>query len=183
MNLSLTDELRAFVDAKSGDGTMFATPSEFVRSVLRECKAREEAAQTRDGLVEGFQDVLASAVILGLPDGLPQSSPGSISGHWRPKVEHQAEFRVRKVVQPCRTPMTSTSRVIRNEATVTGVSFSLVLFSSLWLASACEYYATSGLRLNWSTTPLLWILAAVVTLGIIWDQKHKNSAANAESKQ
>jgi antitoxin ParD1/3/4 len=63
LNLSLTDELRAFVDAKSGDGTLFATPSEFVRSVLRECKAREEAAQIRGGLVEGFQDVLAGRVV------------------------------------------------------------------------------------------------------------------------
>ena len=35
-NLSLTDELRAFVDQNSGDGTLYATPSEFVRDVLRE---------------------------------------------------------------------------------------------------------------------------------------------------
>lgn len=87
-------------------------------------------------------------------------------------------------MQPCHTPMTSTSRVIRNEATVTGVSVSLVLFSSLWLASACEYYATSGLRLNWSATPLPWILAAVVTPAICfggcillldWSRRRKSS--------
>jgi antitoxin ParD1/3/4 len=63
LNLSLTDELRAFVDSRSGDGTLFATPSEFVRSVLREQKAREEAAQMRAGIVEGFQDVLADRVV------------------------------------------------------------------------------------------------------------------------
>ena len=63
LNLSLTDELRAFVDAQSGDGTLFATPSEFVRTVLREHKARQEAAQMRDGIVEGFQDVLAGRVV------------------------------------------------------------------------------------------------------------------------
>ena len=38
LNLSLTDELRAFVDQNSGDGTLYATPSEFVRNVLREKK-------------------------------------------------------------------------------------------------------------------------------------------------
>lgn len=63
LNLSLTDELRAFVDSKSGDGTLFATPGEFVRNVLREHKAREEAALMRDGIVEGFQDVLAGRVV------------------------------------------------------------------------------------------------------------------------
>jgi len=63
LNLSLTDELRAFVDAQSGDGTLFATPSEFVRNVLREYKAREEAARMRDGILEGFQDVLAGHVV------------------------------------------------------------------------------------------------------------------------
>ncbi len=63
LSLSLTDELRAFVDARSGDGTLFATPSEFVRNVLREHKAREDAAQMRDGIVAGFQDVLAGRVV------------------------------------------------------------------------------------------------------------------------
>ena len=63
LNLSLTDELRAVVDAQSGDGTLFATPSEFVRNVLREHKARQEAAQMRDGILEGFQDVLAGRVV------------------------------------------------------------------------------------------------------------------------
>ncbi len=63
LNLSLTDELRAFVDAQSGDGSLFATPSEFVCTVLRDHKARQEAAQMRDGIWEGFQDVLAGRVV------------------------------------------------------------------------------------------------------------------------
>jgi antitoxin ParD1/3/4 len=50
LNLSLTDELRAFVDANSGDGTLFATPSEFVRHLLREKKQRQEAAAARDAI-------------------------------------------------------------------------------------------------------------------------------------
>jgi antitoxin ParD1/3/4 len=63
LNLSLTDELRAFVDRNSGDGSSFATPSEFVRDALRERKARMEAAEMRDGILEGYQDVLAGRVI------------------------------------------------------------------------------------------------------------------------
>ncbi len=36
LNLTLTDELRAFIDRNRGDGTLFATPTEFMRDVLRE---------------------------------------------------------------------------------------------------------------------------------------------------
>jgi len=43
LNLSLTDELREFVDQNSGDGTMYATPSEFVRDLLRQKKLQLEA--------------------------------------------------------------------------------------------------------------------------------------------
>lgn len=58
LNLSLTDELRAFIDANSGDGTLYATPSEFVRDVLREKKERLEAARIRDAILEGYDDAL-----------------------------------------------------------------------------------------------------------------------------
>ncbi len=63
LNLSLTDELRAFVDKNSGDGTMFATPSEFVRAVLRERKEREDAASLRASVLEGYQDIREGRVI------------------------------------------------------------------------------------------------------------------------
>jgi antitoxin ParD1/3/4 len=63
LNLSLTDELRAFVDQNSGDGTLFATPSEFVRDVLREKKERLEAAALREGILDGFADALAGRVV------------------------------------------------------------------------------------------------------------------------
>ncbi|WP_412057375.1 type II toxin-antitoxin system ParD family antitoxin [Bartonella sp. DGB2] len=56
LNISLTDELRAFVDSHAGDGTLYATPSEFVRAVLREKKMVLEAAKIRDGLMRGYQD-------------------------------------------------------------------------------------------------------------------------------
>lgn len=63
LNLSLTDELRAFIDENSGDGTLYATPSEFVRDVLREKKERIEAARIRDAILEGYQDALHGRVV------------------------------------------------------------------------------------------------------------------------
>jgi len=63
LNLSLTDELRAFVDQNSGKGTLFATPSEFVRQVLREKKERLESAQIRDAILEGYQDAVAGRTV------------------------------------------------------------------------------------------------------------------------
>lgn len=56
LNLSLTDELRSFVDQQSGDGTMYATPSEFVRELIRRQKLQMEAEQLRDGVIAGLHD-------------------------------------------------------------------------------------------------------------------------------
>ena len=56
INLSLTDELRAFINDNSGDGTLYSTPSEFLRDILREKKERLEASELRDAILEGFQD-------------------------------------------------------------------------------------------------------------------------------
>lgn len=58
INLSLTDELRKFVDQSSGDGTLFATPSEFVRALIRERKERQDAAGLRRSVQEGYDDAL-----------------------------------------------------------------------------------------------------------------------------
>ena len=63
INLSLTDELRAFVDANSGDGTLYATPSEFVRDLLRQQKVRQEAAAARDAILEGYDDAVAGRTV------------------------------------------------------------------------------------------------------------------------
>ncbi len=56
LNISLTDELRAFVDANSGEGTLYATPSEFVRDLLRQKKEELEAARIRNAILEGYDD-------------------------------------------------------------------------------------------------------------------------------
>lgn len=63
LNLSLTDELRAFIDENSGEGTLYATPSEFVRDILRRYKLQQEAAQVRDAIVEGYQDAIAGRAV------------------------------------------------------------------------------------------------------------------------
>ncbi len=63
LNLSLTDELRAFIDQHSGDGTLYATPSEFVRDILRRYKLHEDAAQVRDAIIEGYQDATAGRAV------------------------------------------------------------------------------------------------------------------------
>ncbi|MEM7164166.1 MAG: hypothetical protein AAF581_01805 [Planctomycetota bacterium] len=57
INLSLTDELRAFLDENSGDGTLFSTPSEFVRALIREKKERQDAAALREAVLQGYADV------------------------------------------------------------------------------------------------------------------------------
>lgn len=58
LNLSLTDKLRAFIDQNSGDGTLYATPSEFVRDIIRRHKLQGEAAQVRDAILEGYRDAI-----------------------------------------------------------------------------------------------------------------------------
>jgi antitoxin ParD1/3/4 len=62
LNLSLTDELRSFVDSQSGDGTMYSTPSEFVRDLIRRHKQQLEAERLRAGVIEGLQDAVAGRV-------------------------------------------------------------------------------------------------------------------------
>ncbi len=64
LNLSLTDELRAFIDRNCGDGTSYATPSEFLRALIREKKDRMEAAKLREAVIEGYQDAIAGRTIV-----------------------------------------------------------------------------------------------------------------------
>jgi len=41
-----------------GDGTLFSTPSEFVRALIREKKERLDASALRKAVLEGYSDVL-----------------------------------------------------------------------------------------------------------------------------
>ncbi|MGZ0656290.1 ribbon-helix-helix domain-containing protein [Coraliomargarita sp. W4R53] len=63
INLSLTDELRSFVDSNCGDGGLYATPSEFMRELLREKKHRNEAAELRDGVLDGYRDLIDGRIV------------------------------------------------------------------------------------------------------------------------
>ncbi len=63
IHLSLSDELRAFVDEHTGDGSLFSTPSEFIRDLIREKKRRLEAAQARDKILEGYHDLIDGRTI------------------------------------------------------------------------------------------------------------------------
>lgn len=63
LNLSLTDELRAFIDQNCGEGTLYSTPSEYVRDLLRRQKAQQEAAEVRDAIIEGYQDAIAGRTV------------------------------------------------------------------------------------------------------------------------
>ena len=63
INLSLTDELRIFIDSNCGDGGLYATPSEFLRDLLREKKERLEAAAIRAGVLEGYRDLIEGRTV------------------------------------------------------------------------------------------------------------------------
>jgi antitoxin ParD1/3/4 len=54
--------IRFVVDAQSGDGTMYATPSEFVRDLIRKHKQQMEADRLRVGVIEGLQDAARGRV-------------------------------------------------------------------------------------------------------------------------
>ncbi|MDC0308228.1 MAG: hypothetical protein P8M30_07030 [Planctomycetaceae bacterium] len=59
LNLTLTDELRSFIDENCGDGTLYSTPSEFVRDLLRQRKLQIEAEKVRQAVIDGYQDAIA----------------------------------------------------------------------------------------------------------------------------
>ena len=63
LNLSLTDDLKAFVERQSGDGTLYPSSGEFVRTLIREKKDRIEAARFRESVLEGCQDILAGRTV------------------------------------------------------------------------------------------------------------------------
>lgn len=63
LSLALTDELRAFINQNCGEGTLYATPSEFVRDILRRHKLQLEAGEVRDAIVEGYQDAIAGRTV------------------------------------------------------------------------------------------------------------------------
>ena len=58
LNIALTDEMKKFITSQSGSGTLYATPSEYVRDLIRHERDRLEAANLRSGILEGYQDAI-----------------------------------------------------------------------------------------------------------------------------
>ena len=56
-------KLRAFIDAHCGDGTLYSTPSEFVRDLLRQKKIQLDAESARDGILAGYRDAVDGRVV------------------------------------------------------------------------------------------------------------------------
>lgn len=62
--------------------------------------------------------------------------------------------------------MSTTHNIFHNRVSRPALSVALIVCAGVWLAAACEYYATSGLKVDWSATPLFWMLAVVITPAI-----------------
>ena len=58
INIALTDEMKKFVISQSGNGTLYTTPSEYVRALIRQESERLEASSMRSAVIGGYQDVL-----------------------------------------------------------------------------------------------------------------------------
>ncbi len=56
LNLSLTNELREFVDMRSGDDGLYATPSEYLRDLIRRDM---ESQSTAIHVMAGLADIKA----------------------------------------------------------------------------------------------------------------------------
>jgi antitoxin ParD1/3/4 len=54
LNVSLTDELREFVDSRTGDRGVYATPSEYLRDLIRRDM---EAQGTVAHVIGGLEDI------------------------------------------------------------------------------------------------------------------------------
>ena len=54
LNLSLTNELREFVDSRTGDSRVYATPSEYIRDLIRHDM---EAVMTLNHVLDGLDDI------------------------------------------------------------------------------------------------------------------------------
>ena len=62
LKVSLSRELHEFVKSQSGDGTPFATADEYVSALIAEERDKQDAAQFRRAVLEGYQDILAGRV-------------------------------------------------------------------------------------------------------------------------
>ncbi len=52
LNIQLTDRLRRYVDERASDGDLYATPSEFIRDLIRKDLAQHVVSDIVQGLHE-----------------------------------------------------------------------------------------------------------------------------------
>ena len=65
MNLSLTDELREFVNSRTGDAGVYATPSEYLRDLIRrDMESMATVAHVMSGLMDIEHNRLSDKSIL-----------------------------------------------------------------------------------------------------------------------
>lgn len=69
MNLSLTDELRDFVNSRTGDNGVYATPSEYLRDLIRhDMEAQAVVAHVTAGLEDLAKGLFSDKSILDIAD-------------------------------------------------------------------------------------------------------------------
>ena len=69
MNLSLTNELREFVNSRTGDSSPYATPSEYLRDLIRRDMASQEiVAHVMRGLDDLAQGRFSEKSILDIAE-------------------------------------------------------------------------------------------------------------------
>lgn len=69
LNLSLTDELRHFIDSRTGDTGVYATPSEYLRDLIRkDMEAQSTILHVMEGLSDLKQGHFSNKSILDIPE-------------------------------------------------------------------------------------------------------------------
>ncbi len=58
LNIALTEKMKRFITSQVGNNTLYSTPSEYVRDLIRRDQDRIEAAKLRNAVIEGYQDAI-----------------------------------------------------------------------------------------------------------------------------
>ncbi len=69
LNLSLTNELRDFVNTRAGEAGLYATPSEYLRDLIRrDMESQSVVAHVMDGLSDLKRGRFSGRSILGIAE-------------------------------------------------------------------------------------------------------------------
>ncbi len=69
LNLSLTDELREFINSRTGDAGVYSTPSEYLRDLIRhDMESQGTVAHVLDGLDDIRHSRFSARSILDIAD-------------------------------------------------------------------------------------------------------------------